>query len=211
MPALTPETTRARRDHIMAAAMRCFAHAGYRGTSIRDICNEADLSIGGLYAHFSGKEEILIAMAKKFHDQREALYAEGRAQAPSADPATAVAEIFRTMVKDYGTAQGDRERHADIVMLGEALSIPLLKSVLVETDVQHITSFKALLDTANPDAAGSSLPLANLLAGSLFGLIILSAYHENFDCESYIAALRDLLSQTADTRAAQLQQQGELQ
>ncbi len=202
MPALTAETTQARRDHIMAAAMRCFARTGYRGTSIRDICNEADLSIGGLYAHFSGKEEILIAMAKKFHTQREALYSEGRAQAPAADPATAVAENFRAMVKDYGTAEGDRERHADIVMLGEALSIPLLKSVLVETDVQHITAFKALLDAANPDASGSSLPLANLITGSLFGLIILSAYHDDFDCESYIAALQDLLSRTRNPHTA---------
>lgn len=59
MPRLSSDRAEERRRHILDAAMRCFIASGFSATSIRDICREADMSIGGVYVHFDGKEAIV--------------------------------------------------------------------------------------------------------------------------------------------------------
>ncbi len=64
MPKLSEEAMAARRAHIIDAAEQCFAQAGYRATSIPDICKAASISVGALYTHFASKEAIVEAMAE---------------------------------------------------------------------------------------------------------------------------------------------------
>jgi AcrR family transcriptional regulator len=53
-----------RRDQIRAAAKELFRTRGYLATSMRHIAREIDLSGGGsLYAHITGKEELLWEIA----------------------------------------------------------------------------------------------------------------------------------------------------
>ncbi len=59
MPRLSSDRAEERRRHILDAAMRCFIASGFSATSIRDICREAGMSIGGVYVHFDGKEAIV--------------------------------------------------------------------------------------------------------------------------------------------------------
>ena len=47
---------------VQGAALRCFARAGYHGTSIRSIATEANLSVPGLYHHWPSKQAILQAL-----------------------------------------------------------------------------------------------------------------------------------------------------
>ncbi len=47
------------RTRILLAAKQAFLDRGYHGTSMRHIAEEAGVSLGGIYAHFSSKEEIL--------------------------------------------------------------------------------------------------------------------------------------------------------
>lgn len=47
---------------VLGAALRCFARAGYHGTSIRSIATEAHLSVPGLYHHWPSKQAILQAL-----------------------------------------------------------------------------------------------------------------------------------------------------
>src|SRR5690606_36698159 len=44
MAKLSPETLRERSDHILDAAERCFARAGFHRTTMQDICREAEVS-----------------------------------------------------------------------------------------------------------------------------------------------------------------------
>ncbi|RJP35165.1 MAG: TetR/AcrR family transcriptional regulator [Actinobacteria bacterium] len=56
------EKSIAARDEISSAAMRLFARKGFKGTTIRDISRESGRSMGCIYHHFSGKEEIFATL-----------------------------------------------------------------------------------------------------------------------------------------------------
>lgn len=43
---------------VLDAALRLFSHQGYRATSVREIADEASVSIGNVYHHFPDKESI---------------------------------------------------------------------------------------------------------------------------------------------------------
>ncbi|MGD8967334.1 MAG: helix-turn-helix domain-containing protein [Anaerolineae bacterium] len=53
------EPTRAR---LLDAGRRLFVRHGYHGTSMRQIAREADLALGGVYNHFSGKEDLFVTV-----------------------------------------------------------------------------------------------------------------------------------------------------
>jgi TetR/AcrR family transcriptional regulator, cholesterol catabolism regulator len=73
----------ARKDQILERAAELFSQRGYHATTMRDLGEVTGLLPGSLYAHFSGKEEILyqivIEAARQFLGGMEAL----RAQAAS--------------------------------------------------------------------------------------------------------------------------------
>ncbi len=48
-----------RKNQILKAAGKCFAMAGFKGTSVRDIAAEVGIEAASLYGHFKGKDEIL--------------------------------------------------------------------------------------------------------------------------------------------------------
>jgi AcrR family transcriptional regulator len=67
----------ARKDQILEKAAELFSERGYHATTMRDLGEQAGLLPGSLYAHFSGKEEILyqivMAAARQFLGGMEAL------------------------------------------------------------------------------------------------------------------------------------------
>lgn len=62
-------------EKIINAATRLFGDKGYSSTSIKDICEEAGISKGGLFYYFDSKEAILYVIHDIFIDYeiREAL------------------------------------------------------------------------------------------------------------------------------------------
>ncbi|MEO1207214.1 MAG: TetR/AcrR family transcriptional regulator [Pseudomonadota bacterium] len=65
MPKLRPETQRARRETILNAAEACFTRAGFHQSTMQDICAEAGLSAGALYAHFDSKEALICGIVQR--------------------------------------------------------------------------------------------------------------------------------------------------
>ena len=59
------------RSKILAVARTLFAKKGYSKVTMQDICNEAGISRGGLYRHYSSTEEIFAAIIKR--DEEDAL------------------------------------------------------------------------------------------------------------------------------------------
>jgi AcrR family transcriptional regulator len=66
-PGVTAEQTR---SELLSAAARVFALKGYDGASIGDICAEAGLSTGPVYAHYGSKAELFVAVLQE-HGHRQ--------------------------------------------------------------------------------------------------------------------------------------------
>jgi AcrR family transcriptional regulator len=65
MPKVSQEYRDARRNQILAAAKRCFLRHGFQGTSMQDLFAESGLSSGAFYLYFSGKDEVILAIAEE--------------------------------------------------------------------------------------------------------------------------------------------------
>ncbi|MEA1978138.1 MAG: TetR/AcrR family transcriptional regulator [Chloroflexota bacterium] len=59
------------RESILEGAYQLFLQQGYHGTSMRQIAEEAGIALGGIYNHFSGKEEIFTAALEAYHPIHE--------------------------------------------------------------------------------------------------------------------------------------------
>lgn len=55
--------TAERRLQILGAAITCFIKQGYHPTGMREVATQAGVSLGNVYNHFAGKEEILATIA----------------------------------------------------------------------------------------------------------------------------------------------------
>ncbi|HOD43445.1 MAG TPA: TetR/AcrR family transcriptional regulator [Anaerolineaceae bacterium] len=68
---MTPRSSRKQsevtRENIMNAAHALFLEQGYHATSMRQIGERAGVTLGGIYNHFSGKEEIWVAVFSERH------------------------------------------------------------------------------------------------------------------------------------------------
>ena len=65
MPKLKPEVQTARREHILDAAEKCFARAGFHRTTMHDICKEAGVSPGAFYVYFDSKEALIAGISER--------------------------------------------------------------------------------------------------------------------------------------------------
>ena len=63
MPKVTAEYRDARRTQVLDAARRCFVQDGFHATSMADVCREAGVSAGVAYLYFTGKDDIITAIA----------------------------------------------------------------------------------------------------------------------------------------------------
>ena len=54
------------RRAVLDAALSLFSHQGYRATAVREIADQAGVSIGNLYHHFPDKETIFLALIEEY-------------------------------------------------------------------------------------------------------------------------------------------------
>ena len=59
MPRVSAAHEQEVRDRILSAAARVFSQKGYHSSTIADIVRESGLSVGAIYSHFSGKDELI--------------------------------------------------------------------------------------------------------------------------------------------------------
>lgn len=108
---------------IEEAAFELFMEQGYHATSMRQIADKADLALGGIYNHFSNKEEIFRAILMDRHPYKQIL------------PLVLAAE---------GETAEDLIRNAASALVNELGSRPeLIKLIfieLVEFNGKHVSS-----------------------------------------------------------------------
>src|SRR3954468_22476320 len=60
--AVRAASTAARREAILAAALDCFTDLGYDATTMEDVRRRSGASVGSIYHHFAGKEDLAAAL-----------------------------------------------------------------------------------------------------------------------------------------------------
>ena len=63
-------TDSATRQHVLQAALKCFARCGYAAASVRDIVRAAQVSKPVLYYYFADKAHLFQALLDHAHDER---------------------------------------------------------------------------------------------------------------------------------------------
>jgi AcrR family transcriptional regulator len=69
LPKLKPQELESRRLEIIEAARKCFLRNGFHQTTTDQICKEANLTPGGLYHYFRGKDDIITAVIEHTTEQ----------------------------------------------------------------------------------------------------------------------------------------------
>ncbi len=65
MPKRSPEYMESQRSRFCAAAVACFRRKGVSDSSLVDICEQSELSMGALYKHFSSRDELIEAVIEQ--------------------------------------------------------------------------------------------------------------------------------------------------
>jgi len=115
----------ARRTEILRAASRVFRRMGLAAAGMREIADEADLSIGNLYYYFSGKDEILL-----FCQERTLEHMLAAVEAARAMPASS-ADRLRAVLRAHVHAMLDElegaTAHLEVEALPEELRAPVIE------------------------------------------------------------------------------------
>lgn len=61
MPRVTAAHEQAVRTRIVESAVRVFAEKGFHGATVQDVVRESGLSVGAIYTHFRGKDDLFLA------------------------------------------------------------------------------------------------------------------------------------------------------
>jgi AcrR family transcriptional regulator len=73
MPKLLDDTVAKNRLKIERAAQKLFTRQGFHGTTVREIAQQACVSMGKLYLYYPTKEDIFIAVVRRMEQKMEAL------------------------------------------------------------------------------------------------------------------------------------------
>jgi TetR/AcrR family transcriptional repressor of uid operon len=137
MPKLKPETQHARRAHILNAAERCIANAGFHRTTMQDICRAAAISPGALYVYFDGKEALIAGISERdrqeFAERLEAL-----ADAPD------FMQALRTLGEQYFLEDAAKDHRMSIDIGLESTRNPRVGEIFRRFDRYIVDSFETL-------------------------------------------------------------------
>jgi AcrR family transcriptional regulator len=190
MPKLKPDTQRARREHILDAAERCFARAGFHRCTMQDICTEAAISPGALYVYFSSKEGLIAGIAERDRTKLAGQLAE-MAKAPDLMAALA-------LLAEHYTVEEPQYKSVLCIEIGcEATRNAAVGEIYRSVDNFCIDSFRQLFERAYAEGkiapALDTATLAQLIAVIGDGLFWRRAVDPNFDAPKLIPAITDLV------------------
>lgn len=191
MPRLKPDTQRARREHILDAAERCFARAGFHRCTMHDICKEAAVSPGALYVYFSSKEALIAGIVER--DRAD--FAARFAQMPIEGD---VVEALQTLANHYFIEQPPHKQLMCVEIGVEATRNPQVGEIYRSVDHFISSSFEALFERLKaegrikPDLDVASLTRVFEVLGD--GLFWRRATDPNFDAASTIPAVMSTIA-----------------
>jgi AcrR family transcriptional regulator len=107
MPRLSAAQEQHVRDRIIGAAVGVFAEKGYHRATIADVVARSGLSVGAIYTHFRGKEELFLHSCDLLSGQGlDELAARLAPLTTTADRLRAAAAFYVESIDEFGGAPG---------------------------------------------------------------------------------------------------------
>jgi AcrR family transcriptional regulator len=143
---------------LLDAALHCFAHQGYDGTSIRDIAARADRNSSLISHHFGGKEGLYEAVFRMVLDAHQPFVRDfGQAPGTREGAAGRLRELIRLLCSDFAARSGSED---PVVVLGRKLVLgelreprPSIVALLREHMSPWMRQFSHCLCLVRPDLA----------------------------------------------------------
>jgi AcrR family transcriptional regulator len=204
MPKVSDTYLQERRQQILEAALSCFGRKGFHQTTVRDICEEAQVSPGAVYRYFKSKDEFFEAAAAEYTQRLHDLIAQVTASAHDAkEGLQRIGAYYYGYFHDeefFDQARADAELHV------QSLRDPELQAVSREMLSTTRDAFASLIDEAGSpvsrDNGISADTIANLVISLWFGLQYTKALDpENVDTDAVFALLQQLLTSLSQDSA----------
>jgi AcrR family transcriptional regulator len=194
MPKISQAQKDARRQQILAAAVRCFSRDGFHATTTADIVRESGVSQGTLYLYFTTKDEIVAALADDRHQGDAFLNALAEAEH---DP---VQGLF-LLIELYGRGLADpnrREaRRVGVQGWGEALRSP---AILASITQGHAAVRRAIVHLIERGQASGQVradldpeAAARTMIALFHGLMLQATWGEAVDLEACGRLIREMI------------------
>jgi AcrR family transcriptional regulator len=161
------------RDELLTAALRVFARRGYREATVDEIAADAGYSKGALYWHFSGKEELLLALLEEHIDEpmrdRFALLASA---SPDRDMSVEAARAFARQLGDEREAMLLEREYWSL-----AIRDPVLRARYAERQTELRRALAAAMEArarhlGTPDLTMPAEDVARIVMSIIGGLAI---------------------------------------
>lgn len=194
MPKVTEAHSAARRQQIIDAAYRCFAHKGFHQATMRDIYTEANLSPGAVYHYFDSKDAIIQANFEFDYQRSLALFESALAHE---NPLQALHDLISFFFRGLESAAELDAPRVNVQGWGEALVNPPILATMrqgIEFYLNALTQLvrkaqaaKQLDQTIDPQAVG------RVLLSLYYGLELQKALNKAVAIEPYTKAIKSLL------------------
>ncbi|MGJ4787813.1 TetR/AcrR family transcriptional regulator [Leptospira koniambonensis] len=169
----------ARKENLIEAAYKLVKRNGYNETGIRDIVEEADVSIGTFYAYYKDKNDIAIEVIRKYSEEFYGnLAAETISSLPeNADMTRIILEILTRMRK---SALKNKKLHKEFAIL--SIADQTLANVVKKIERERIgTEVFKLMEYFGKNRKLKSDPAALLIAQRAMDDIITYMVLQGFD------------------------------
>lgn len=200
MPRLKPDTHLARRQHILDAAERQFARFGFHRTTMQDIADAADVSLGALYVYFASKEALIAGISER---DRATLSLQ-LAEVAKADD---IADALALLGQHYAVDEPRYKQQLFVEIGCEAMRGGAVGDIVSACDRQALADFEALFARAARDgkiaATLDARRLALVLAVIGDGLFWRRAIDPNFDSAELVPILGAMVAAVLDGAADQ--------
>jgi AcrR family transcriptional regulator len=193
MPKVSEEHLNARRTQIVDAAVVCFARDGFHRATIQDICREADLSPGAVYRYFTGKDEIIEAIADERHAREAGFLGGAREAGGGYEGLRALGRAFFSSLADPDER---RRRRLGVQVWAEALRNPAIHKLVMRGVDRPRRAIAELVREAqergevpselDPDA------VARVVIALFQGFVLQQAWYERVDVAAYLETVETM-------------------
>ncbi len=194
-PSNRAQTTRARRALLIEAAVTCFVKDGLARTGMRDIAAVARVSIGNLYNHFPGRDDLIAEIARI--DAQE--LAEVMAEVAACDDPQKAVDIF--VMRYFGHCADLTSAVLTIEITAEALRNPAVERLFRGSRALLIRALETAIARAEPGKPVAGTAVAGLVLDMIEGYALrvgLSGKKPSkSDVEALLTIVRRILSAQA--------------